>query len=236
MVATIAKGLALYSVNRSRLEANVGDAGAFVEIIGAGGMTETPGTATVTPVSALNLRSGAITGSVPPGTATIDLPGAIPGHSYWNELRARYRSGATVQFRYTFFEDTILARTGSSITAQIATTGVVTFAGTPVPNFKDDSTYTEGQAIQFGTGGSLKNYVVQSINYETGAVTTNKPGSAVTAGQYAIVLPEMVSSFSASITSFPTFGAAAADSQLSATMEIAFKSIPADPVISNLGD
>ena len=118
----------------------------------------------------------------------------LPHLQGWKDVRSAYVDGTPLWIRITSKED-VLYETATG-TVAIATTGIVTFAGTAQPITTSD-TYAVGNVIKHNNKG----YVIDTIS-KTGVFTVKPaPASAVAASaNYKIVAPSIRRTFRADVT------------------------------------
>ena len=126
---------------------------------------------------------------------TIEMSAVYsPVHAAWAALRDVALKGALLQFRLTTKKDDVDSQTGSTNTAAIATTGVVTFAGNE-PEI-EAAGVAPGQVLVVDS----KNYVIDSIS-AAGVITVKPaPDSAIAAKEnWKIILPSVRRTFAATV-------------------------------------
>ena len=77
-----------------------------------------------------------------PGQATLDIGNYLPHLRSWKDLRAYFTAGRTLTWRTSSKAAEELLGEDTNRTASIATTGIVTFGGSGVIDFKAD--YAKG--------------------------------------------------------------------------------------------
>ena len=133
-------------------------------------------------------RVGKLAGKVRVPSFTIAIPSYTPQLQAFKDIREAIDDGDVLNWRLTTKKDTILTNAATSDTVAIATTGIVTFAGT-TPDFAG-TLFGEGMVIKVGGA----NYVLDSISEATPPVVMVRPApsSAVTASQpYMIDTPSL---------------------------------------------
>ena len=151
------------------------------ELVGITNYTQNRDAATTRNVASWGNRTRSLAGAA--GARTVSLEGIRPPRDpNWNRLEVLGNQRAIVpQFRIRGQERIVAGETTSGNTAAIATTGVVTFAGTP--NKGDFDSWAPGMSIKIGSAL----YDIESIT-SAGVVTVSpKPSAAVDAALYSVV-------------------------------------------------
>lgn len=213
------------------------DAGAWLEIDGAGDVTFSPSAAPVTEVA--NYRGTyAHTGKERPPSASIPITTFMPHNPVWGVLA----EDKVRDFRILWGRPDIryTKKSTPALTGAIATTGVVTFAGGDSADvIASFSTGDYGQNMVLVI--DAKNYIVVNVSSAgvvtaVDAATGKHPTTAVTEDDVDfIVVPAAQYDFSASITTFvgisnPTDGVA------NTTLEIKLSNpLPAAKIVTAEG-
>lgn len=180
------EGLTVHGSEFAKLEYS-SDGTTWIEVPGISGYTESGGEAPERDIVAF---SGVAKRSGHPRVPAIECSAVYaPAHAAWKAIRVASIKGTLLRFRLTTLEETIESIKGSGNTVAIPTTGVVAFAGTVKPNFKE-GLIGPGQVIK---AGSAK-YVIDSLSDDDSPVVTVKPApeTAVSAtAEYSIVLPSL---------------------------------------------
>ena len=121
-------------------------------------------------------RSGKLAGKVRVPSFTMAIPSFTPQLQAFKDIRESIDDGGTLSWRLTTRKDTIFTNAATADTVAIATTGVVTFAGT-APDFSG-SLFGEGMVIKVGGA----NYVIDSISDADPPVVMVRPVPAAAVG------------------------------------------------------
>jgi len=170
--------------------------GSWKFIPGVASVTESGGESPTRTVSTLQNKI-TVTGNVNPPTISISVAAYVPHHSTMKLIQEALVNNTILQWRYVFQPQTLFTATGNANTVAIATTGVVTFAGTG-PSLSDEA-YGPGIAIKLGSAY----HVIDSIDGTTGRATVDPaPGSQIAAtADYTIEIPPIYRpSFPARVT------------------------------------
>ena len=164
--------------------------GAWVDVPGISGLSESGGAA---PTETVETWQNTIThtGNVQPPSISISIAGYVPVHPTYKIIDDARRDNKFVTFRYALAETEVRPVTASGNTAAIATSGLVTLAGSDNNDFTVEE-IGRGMALKMGN----KYYVITAIS-DTGMVTVvdgddlEAPDAQVPAAVYSIVTPPM---------------------------------------------
>ena len=183
----MSEGVTAFGSEFARLEYSSDSGSTWNKIPGIQGYTESGGEAPerdVVTFDGVGKKSGH------PRVPSIEVSAAYsPAHTAWKAIRQASIKGTLLQFRFTTKkQEPSFTASGNANTVAIATTGVVTFAGTQKPDFAAGEIGL-GMVIEVGTD----NYIIDSISGDPIVVKVKPaPDSAVSATvSYKIVLPSL---------------------------------------------
>ena len=129
---------------------------------------------------------GRVTGEPRVQSVSIVVPSYIPTLGVWNTINTAADNGSDLTFRFTTQEQTpVFAANSTGNTVSIATSGVVSFAGSSQPDLTL-ARFQPGQVIS--TSGA--DYQIEIISDAGVATVTTPPTTAVSAAQnYSIKNP-----------------------------------------------
>ena len=124
-------------------------------------------------------RAGKLAGKVRVPSFSAAIPSYTPQLQAFKDIKKAIDDGDSLTWRLTTKKDTIFTNADTGDTVAIATTGIVTYAGT-APDFSG-SLFGEGMVIKVGGA----NYVIDSISDDTPPVVMVRPApsAAVAAAQ-----------------------------------------------------
>jgi len=128
-------------------------------------------------------------GQARPPTIEITISAYTPLHRTDRILRDALINNTLLNFRYTFLGQTLRTFSGAANTVAIATTGIVTTAGTSRPSW-DDEEFGPGLGIRVGT----RTYIIDSISADANPVVTVNPApttQVAATADYSIILPSV---------------------------------------------
>ena len=128
-------------------------------------------------------RAGKLAGKVRVPSFSIAIPSYTPQLQAFKDIKEAIDDGDTLSWRLTTKKDTIFTNAVANDTVAIATTGIVTYAGT-APDFSG-SLFGEGMVIKVGGA----NYVIDSISDATPPVVMVRPAPAAASLRMPYVVP-----------------------------------------------
>ena len=178
-------GLTVHGSELVKLEYSSDKGGAWNEIPGVSGYSESGGEAPERDVVAF---SGVTKRTGHPRVPSIEVNAVYaPAHPAWKAVRKASIDRSLLQFRLITPEEDLFSINKSGHTVAIAKTGVVDFAGTQQP-VVSEGLITPGQVIKVGG----EKYIIDSINDVGKLVVKPAPTEAVSAAtDYSIVLPKL---------------------------------------------
>ena len=162
--------------------------GDWRNIPGVAAYRETGGEAPTREVVAFESTT-TLTGRKRVPTIECEISAYSPHHTSYKDLRASSIDQTLLQFRLRTLPVTIFPLTTGVQIAIAAATGLVTLSGPEAsrPDFKDDE-FAPGLVIV--NAGKL--YVIDKIDFTTGAVTINPlPDSDVSAADFSVIRPAL---------------------------------------------
>ena len=182
----------------------------------------------------LNGRSVQRSGSAQPSTLTAQMSSNIPSEVYQKLLTAKVE-GTTLPFRFSTAPAELVfdGKTGGKVA--VANNGVLTFSGTPIPDFGGDKSglFAVGHALQIaddaaGSDADTEPDLLRivSIGADTsnawkGIVTVMPPAAAIsTPIVYKIVNPLAQTLFNGTITQIGNLSAAPSSAVNTDTLEV----------------
>lgn len=187
---------ALAGVSGRRMRVYYDDAGTYRELQGIGSMEIASGQAQAQTYQGFEGELSEA-GAPEVGAVTFEVSSYAPQHPSWQWMQSQLDDAQNVTIRAESREVTVSPVTSGAMTAAIATTGVVTFAGSYVL----PAEVARGHCIKIGTNL----YVIQSISdADTPVVTVGpSPNSAVSAANFSIVFPILRWQISGQISQMP---------------------------------
>ena len=170
------------------VELQYSDSGTFRLVDGISGMTINSSEA---PTTELQTWQATVTtvGEKPLETITFSADSTVPWLSCWTTIRSNMLSQTAMSFRVNSAEEDF-GDIPSTARVAIDGSGMATFSGTGAPDFTTDE-YAPGLCIQTGTGANKKNWIVDYALSSTTVQVRNVPGTAVTATNFKLVVPEV---------------------------------------------
>ena len=152
------------------------------ELLNTGEITGSGGDAPATPI-VTNKGVAQVIGHTRPANLSIELPSLVPHLAVLQSLRGHQRDRKPLHWRIRTAAQEIFP--AGTATAAIATNGLVTLAGTPLPD-ADASDYAPGYVLRIGGG----DHTIQSVD-DDGLITVTQLDNPVTAAAFSIRAPEL---------------------------------------------